>query len=63
MTTETKLLTLREVAAHFRVNERTVRRWVDRGCPVLSPSERTLHFELSAVTDWCQQNSPERAAV
>jgi len=65
MSNEPKPLTLEEVAAHFRVNERTVRRWIANGCPVMRPSEGIIRFNLNEVLDWSKAStaSAERAAV
>lgn len=65
METQVKPLTIGEVAAHFRVNERTVRRWINRGCPAMRPSEGIIRFDLDEVTRWCNEGvgAPKSAAA
>jgi excisionase family DNA binding protein len=47
-------LTKREVAAHLRVSERTVERWMgSRGLPFSKPFARgAVRFRLSEVDAW-----------
>ena len=55
-----QLLTSTEVAAIFRVNERTVRRWLQtgrlNGCVVYTPGRR-LRFNAAAIR--ARANPPE----
>lgn len=44
-------LTPAELAAHFRVSERTIARMVDEGCPSMLVGARR-RFDLAAVTQW-----------
>ncbi len=49
-------LTERDIARHFAVSERTVRRWIAEGCP----SERfgrARRFRLSQVESWQAERS------
>jgi excisionase family DNA binding protein len=50
------MLTPAELAAHFRVSERTVARMVDDGCPSMLVGSRR-RFDLAAVTAWTQERA------
>jgi excisionase family DNA binding protein len=53
------LLTLAEVAAHFRVHEKTVQRWVrTRGLPCLRLGTR-LRFDSGDVLRWLSARREE----
>jgi phage terminase Nu1 subunit (DNA packaging protein) len=44
-----------DLAAHFDVDERSIRRWVTAGCPVVDagkPGHRAPTFDLAAVEEW-----------
>lgn len=46
-------LTKAEIAAHFRVSERTITRWMRRGLPYDKPFEGgSVRFNLARCTDW-----------
>lgn len=50
------MLTAAELAAHFRISERTVARLVADGCPsILAGSRR--RFDLAAVTAWMTERA------
>lgn len=52
------LATKREVAAHFRVSERTIERWMDRGLPFEKPFENGLvRFRLLACERWFRRRA------
>lgn len=48
--------TVKQAAAHFRVSQETVRRWIRKGCPCESPGEvgrgRGALLDLDAVSSW-----------
>jgi excisionase family DNA binding protein len=46
-----------ELAAHFSVNKRTVRKWVAAGMPVLHPSPKIVRFDAEAVMEWMKQGA------
>ena len=50
------MLTPAELAAHFRISERTVARMVDDGCPSMLVGSRR-RFDLAAVTAWTQERA------
>lgn len=48
-----RLSTKGEIAAHFRVSERTVERWMRRGMPYEKPfAGGTVRFPPAACDDW-----------
>lgn len=51
-------LTPAELAAHFRVSERTVARMVDEGCPSMLVGRRR-RFDLADVRAWMEQRAAE----
>lgn len=63
MSEQTELWTLEGVAKHFGVNERTVRRWIDAGCPVCRPSAGIIRFDLAEVIAWGKAKTPAPATA
>lgn len=50
--------TKREVAAHFRVSERTIERWMRAGLPHQKPFENgAVRFRLRDCEDWFRRRS------
>lgn len=50
------LVTIDQVAEHFKVNPMTIRRWVDAGMPCLTPSSKCLRFYLSECIAWSRKS-------
>lgn len=63
MTNSNKPKTAAEIAAYFEVSERTVRRWIDAGCPVMNPSAGVFRFDLADVIQWCKTQRATTKAV
>lgn len=49
--------TTTQVAEHLGVSERTVRRWVARGCPALRVGPRTVRLQPGAVEHWLRDGA------
>jgi excisionase family DNA binding protein len=50
-----KPMNIDELAAHFSVSKRTVRKWMEAGMPVLRPSPKIVRFDAEAVMEWMKQ--------
>ena len=50
-----KPMNIDELAAHFSVSKRTVRKWMEAGMPVLRPSPKIVRFDSAAVMEWMKQ--------
>lgn len=50
------LQTKSEIAEHFRVSERTIERWMDRGLPYRKPYEGgSVRFSLAECDAWARR--------
>lgn len=50
-------MTKREIAAHFKVTERTITRWMRRGLPYDKPFEGgSVRFNLARCVEWFERH-------
>lgn len=50
-------MTKREIAAHFKVTERTITRWMRRGMPYDKPFEGgSVRFNLARCVEWFERH-------
>lgn len=47
-----KLLRISEAAAYFNVSERTIRRWIKKGCLEAKKKAGTVRITRESILDW-----------
>ncbi len=57
MSTDREILTRDEVAERLSVGPHTIKRWHDRGLPVIVVNERTFRYKWADVEKWLDERT------